>query len=150
VSVSLYGQILLHQHTSRSLYLYPSPGEFKSNPNEHKGSRAANQPSLSTQRTSTTSTSSSSTSSTCGPPSRHRRDMDICSTPGAWFVGTIATQQDFNDLLSFLSYNYSLKPYGVQSSPVLSFQQFMVKTNDTLASEIKKHPAVSKYSSISF
>jgi hypothetical protein len=145
VSVSLYGQILLHQHTSRSLYLYPSPGEFKSNPNEHKGSRAANQPSLSTQRTSTTSTSSSSTSSTCGSPSRHRRDMDICSTASAWIFITKpgTTQHDFRDLLSFLSSNYSLTPYDEQSSPAFSFQKFMVETNDTLASEIKKHSAVS-------
>jgi hypothetical protein len=149
VSVSLCGQILLHQHNSRSLY--PPPVKFKSpnlksNPNEDKGSRAANQPSLSTQRTSITSTSSSSTSSTCGPPSRHRRDMDICSTPSAWIFTTKpgTTEHDFRDLLSFLSKNYSLKSYGVElSSPAITFQRFMVKTNDTLASEIKKHSAVS-------
>ena len=119
---------------------------LKSNPKEQKGSRAANQPSLSTQRTSTTSTSSSSTSSTCGPPSRHRRDMDICSTPSAWIFTTKpgTTQHDFRDLLSFLSKNYSLKPYHVERRVRPSvFRQFMVKTNDTLASEIKKHSAVS-------
>jgi hypothetical protein len=134
VSVSLCGQILLYQHTSRSLY--PPRDKFEpSNPKEQKSSRAANQPSLSTQRTSTTSTSSSSTSSTCGSP---------CSTPGAWFVSTKmkTTQDEFDYLLSFLS-KYGLEPYRVQRSPALGFQQFMVKMNDTLASDIQKLPAVS-------
>ena len=142
MSVSLCGQILLHQHTSRSLY--PSLDKFEptleSNPKEQKGSSAANQPSLSTQRTSTTSTSSSSTSSTCAPPSRHRRRDDICSMPSDWIVSTYlgTTEDNFRGLLSFLFNNYSLTADKVKSSPALGFQQFVVKMNDTLASEIQK------------
>jgi hypothetical protein len=137
VSVSLCSQILPHQHTSRSLY--PPPVEFsslESNQKEHK-------PSLSTQRTSTTSTSSSSTStsSTCGSPSRHRRDL--CSMAD-WLVFTRmnTTKDEFHDLLTSLT-NYDLKPYNVQSDPVLGFQLFMVKMNTSLASKIQQHPTVS-------
>jgi hypothetical protein len=65
--------------------------------------------------------------------------------PSDWIVSTYlgTTEDDFRGLLSFLFNNYSLTADKVKSSPALGFQQFVVKTNDTCASEIQKLPAVS-------